>query len=233
MNSVTADCQEAIMTIVNNCALMLKSRQQQQQQQQPAILRSRAIDAAINPSVFAAGQLYNHDSMAGLNANLANLNLAGPASSAFNMQGGLGPLVQSPGSPSRILNAGPSNSPFPIMPMQHQGPVGAGSSLVLGVNQMGNVGRMGPNPGLDKARTPEYNLFPDISSHVSKEIEDEANNYFQRIYNHPPHPTLSIDEVLAMLKRFQDSHNKREKEVSCVLFFVQCCGQDGNRIDKD
>ncbi|XP_023027069.1 CCR4-NOT transcription complex subunit 1 isoform X2 [Leptinotarsa decemlineata] len=217
MNSVNPDCHEAILTIVNTCTLIVKSRQQQQQ---PTILRSRGMDSGINPSVFA-GQLYNHsgvDSVPGLSSNLAGINLAGPSSSAFNLQGGLGPLVQSPGSPSRILNPGPSNSPFPIMPIQHQGPVGTSSSLVLGVNQINNLGRMGHNPNMDKSRLPEYNLFPEISPHVSKEIEDEANNYFQRIYNHPPNPTLSIDEVLAMLKRFQDSHNKREKEVfNCML----------------
>jgi CCR4-NOT transcription complex subunit 1 len=50
-----------------------------------------------------------------------------------------------------------------------------------------------------------------MSQNVSKEIEDEANSYFQRIYNHPPHPTLSIDEVLEMLKKFQNSPNKRER----------------------
>jgi hypothetical protein len=50
-----------------------------------------------------------------------------------------------------------------------------------------------------------------MSQNVSKEIEDEANSYFQRIYNHPPHPTLSIDEVLEMLKKFQHSPNKRER----------------------
>ncbi|CAH1107243.1 unnamed protein product [Psylliodes chrysocephalus] len=219
LNNVSLECQETIMTVVSNCTIILKSRQQQQQQQQPTILRSRGIDGGINPSVFAP--LYNHsgvDSIQGLNTTLANMNLAGPTNSAFNLQGGLGPLVQSPGSPSRILNAGPSNSPFPIMPMQHQGPTGTSSSLVLGVNQMSNLGRMGTNPTIDKTRLPEYNLFPDISPHVSKDIEDEANNYFQRIYNHPPNPTLSIDEVLNMLKRFQDSHNKREKEVfNCML----------------
>jgi CCR4-NOT transcription complex subunit 1 len=59
-----------------------------------------------------------------------------------------------------------------------------------------------------------------MSPNVSKDIEDEANSYFQRIYNHPPHPTLSIDEVLEMLKRFQDSHNKREREVSRRCFFL-------------
>ena len=35
----------------------------------------------------------------------------------------------------------------------------------------------------------------DMPQSVSKEVEDEANSYFQRIYNHPPHPTLSIEEV--------------------------------------
>lgn len=56
----------------------------------------------------------------------------------------------------------------------------------------------------------------DLNCQVSKEIEDEANSYFQRIYNHPPHPTLSIDEILDLLKKFQDSPNKRER-VSIVV----------------
>lgn len=54
-------------------------------------------------------------------------------------------------------------------------------------------------------------LFPEMSQNVSKEIEDEANSYFQRIYNHPPHPTLSIDEVLEMLSKFKESTSKRER----------------------
>lgn len=56
----------------------------------------------------------------------------------------------------------------------------------------------------------------DLNCQVSKEIEDEANSYFQRIYNHPPHPTLSIDEILDLLKKFQDSPNKRERV--CLIF---------------
>lgn len=39
----------------------------------------------------------------------------------------------------------------------------------------------------------------DMPQSVSKEVEDEANSYFQRIYNHPPHPTLSIEEVIFIL----------------------------------
>lgn len=52
----------------------------------------------------------------------------------------------------------------------------------------------------------------------AKDIEDEANGYFQRIYNHPPHPTLSIDELLDMLVRFQASPHDRDKEVlQCMV----------------
>lgn len=54
-------------------------------------------------------------------------------------------------------------------------------------------------------------IFSDISQQFSTEVEDEANSYFQRIYNQPPHPTMSIDEVLDMLKRFKDSPNRKEK----------------------
>ncbi|KAL1517994.1 hypothetical protein ABEB36_001684 [Hypothenemus hampei] len=221
VSSVSPECQEAILSVLNNCSLILKSRQQQQQQQQPgnALLRGRGIEAGLNPPLFT-GQLYNHgvdQQLQNLGTSLSNMTLAGPSNS-FNLQSGLGPLVQSPGSPSRILGGGPSNSPFPIMPMQHQGPVGTGSSLVLGINQIGNIGRIGPAVNMEKSRGPDCSMFPESPVHVSKDIEDEANNYFQRIYNHPPHPTLSIDEVLNMLKRFQDSPSKREKEVfGCML----------------
>lgn len=57
----------------------------------------------------------------------------------------------------------------------------------------------------------DLNIFPDSSQHFSKSVEDEANSYFQKIYNQPPHQVLSIDEVLEMLKRFRDSQNKRER----------------------
>lgn len=56
---------------------------------------------------------------------------------------------------------------------------------------------------------------------ISKEAEDEANNYFQRIYNLTSQDSLSIDNVLEMLKRFKDSSVKREKviTISTYLYF--------------
>lgn len=213
VGSVSSECQEDILSLAGNYTLLLKSRQQP-----AAILRThRPIDASFNPTSISQ-QMYNPttvDPIANIGSSLASINLGGPASTAFNLPGGLGPLVQSPGSPSRVLGAaGPSNSPFPIIQMQHQGPVGTGAPLVPNVN----LARMGPNPGLDKPRIQESSLFPEIAPNVSKDIEDEANSYFQRIYNHPPHPTLSIDDVLDMLKRFQESPIKREREVfNCML----------------
>lgn len=229
----SGECQDAILNLTSSCTIYLKARQQPS-----TLIRShRAMDGPFNPTTI--GQLYNPstvDPIAGIGTSLANMNLGGPANTAFNLQGGLGQLVPSPGSPSRILaGPGPSNSPFPMMPLQHQGPVGTGASIVSNVNSIGNINRMGPNPALDKPRIPETSLFPDMLN-VSKDIEDEANSYFQRIYNHPPHPTLTIDEVLDMLKRFQDSPVKRERDVSAdsyrryflILFIyyrysIACC----------
>lgn len=91
--------------------------------------------------------------------------------------------------------------------------------MLPGGTTIGGIGRLAPPAGMEKARIPDISsLFPDMAQPVAKEIEDEANSYFQRIYNHPPHPTLSIDEVLDMLKKFTDSTNRREREVfQCMM----------------
>lgn len=56
---------------------------------------------------------------------------------------------------------------------------------------------------------------------ISKEAEDEANNYFQCIYNLTSQDSLTIDNVLEMLKRFKESSVKREKviTISNSLYF--------------
>ena len=115
------------------------------------------------------------DSITNLTSSLAGINLAGapagigpPSSSAFNLPGGLGPLVSAPGSPSRLMGPAapaPSQSPFPMIPLssqlQHSGPVGtqvgpgpAGTSVVPGlVTAIGGLGqRMGPQSGVEKSR---------------------------------------------------------------------------------
>ncbi|XP_024942329.1 CCR4-NOT transcription complex subunit 1 isoform X3 [Cephus cinctus] len=223
--SVSQECSEAIMTMVQNCSLML-SKASMTRPPPPGVLRHRGLEP-FNPATLG-GQLFSSkqvDPLGNLSSSLASMGLGSslgpPSSSAFNLPGALGPLVSAPGSPSRLM--GPSPSPFPMLPLSsqlHSGPVGTqGPSVVPGGSAIGGLGRLGPPTGIEKARLPETsNLFPEMAQNVSKEIEDEANSYFQRIYNHPPHPTLSIDEVLDMLKKFQDSGNKREREVfNCML----------------
>lgn len=61
-------------------------------------------------------------------------------------------------------------------------------------------------------------VVPGMDQNFSKEVDDEANSYFQKIYNSPPNPTMSIEEVLEMLRRFKDSNDKKERDVFlCML----------------
>ncbi|XP_013184897.1 CCR4-NOT transcription complex subunit 1 isoform X2 [Amyelois transitella] len=205
IQNVQPELQEAIYNVIANCQTLLLSKRQSI----AGITRphTRVIETPFNPAGLG-GQLFTPhvESITSLTTNVANMNLAAPANTTFAMPGTLGPLVTTPGSPSRLMGAGP-NSPFTMMPLQH-----------TNVANMGTLARMAPAPAMDKPRMPDPLHFPEIMHSVTKEIEDEANGYFQRIYNHPPHPTLSIDEVLEMLKKFQDSPNKREREVfSCML----------------
>ena len=56
-----------------------------------------------------------------------------------------------------------------------------------------------------------------MDQNFSKEIEDESNTYFQRIYNQPPGTAMSINEVLDMLKKFKDSASKKERVFLLLL----------------
>uniref|UniRef100_A0A2A4JSL1 CCR4-NOT transcription complex subunit 1 n=1 Tax=Heliothis virescens TaxID=7102 RepID=A0A2A4JSL1_HELVI len=204
--NVQQELQEAICNVIANCQTLILSKTRQSI---AGIARphTRVLETPFNPAGLG-GQLFppHVDSITNLTPNVANMSLGAPANTAFAMPGTLGPLVATPGSPSRLMGAGP-NSPFAMMPLQHN----------ANVANMG-LARMAPAPAIDKPRIPDPIHFPEMMHNVAKEIEDEANGYFQRIYNHPPHPTLSIDEVLDMLKKFQDSPNKREREVfSCML----------------
>ena len=54
-------------------------------------------------------------------------------------------------------------------------------------------------------------IWPELNQTFSPEIDEEANSYFQQIYNQPPNPIMSVDDVLQMLKRFKDSQVQRER----------------------
>jgi len=139
----------------------------------------------------------------------------GSAFSALPTAGNFRNMAPSPGSPSRMFGA-------PGAPVPHT-PTDGGSSPSLF--------NLGSNPAAATTATSSgtleqmkasirdiSHLFPELKGPISKEVEDEANSYFQRIYNHPPHPTMSIDEVLDLLKKFQESNVQRELEVfNCVI----------------
>lgn len=206
INNVQPELSDAIFGVIGNCQNFILNKTRHSLTGGMA-RPHRVLETPFNPAGLS-GQLFTPhtmDSISNLTPNVANMNLGAPTN-AFAIPGTLGPLVATPGSPSRLIGAGP-NSPFAMMSIQHN----------TNVN-MGALARMAPIPTMDKPRIPDQVHFPDVIHNVSKEIEDEANSYFQRIYNHPPHPTLSIDEVLEMLKKFQDSPNKREREVfTCML----------------
>uniref|UniRef100_T1GJ19 CCR4-Not complex component Not1 C-terminal domain-containing protein n=1 Tax=Megaselia scalaris TaxID=36166 RepID=T1GJ19_MEGSC len=147
---------------------------------------------------------------------MAGLNLNGP-NGAFNFNNVLNTLVSTPSSPSRMMNANAnSNSPFPMMMQQHQQQQQQQQQHPQHQQaQHSGVPRL---PATPNPAGGHENVLPELNQQVSKEVEDEANSYFQRIYNHPPHPTLSIDEVLDMLQRFKEYQGCREQEVyHCMI----------------
>lgn len=135
------------------------------------------------------------------------------SSSAFSLPGVLGPLVTGPGSPNRMYGTSTSvsgtQSPFSGLLPSHPAPPPPRPSIAppsLSTNPIEHV-RSGNLAG----------IFPEVTGPVSREVEDEANTYFQRIYNHPPQQ-ISIDEVLELLKKFQTSGVQREQDVfNCMI----------------
>merc|ERR1719186_1703977 len=134
------------------------------------------------------------------------------SSSAFSLPGVLGPLVSGPGSPNRMYGTSTSvsgtQSPFSGLLPPHPAPPPPRPSVAppLSSNPIEQV-RSGNLAG----------IFPEVTGPVSREVEDEANTYFQRIYNHPPQQ-ISIDEVLELLKKFQTSGVQREQDVfNCMI----------------
>uniref|UniRef100_A0A673BXT2 CCR4-NOT transcription complex subunit 1 n=1 Tax=Sphaeramia orbicularis TaxID=375764 RepID=A0A673BXT2_9TELE len=129
-------------------------------------------------------------------SGMGSLNLGGTATShTQSMQGfptSLSSAFSNPQSPAKAFP--PLSNPNPSTPF-------------------GGIGTLSSQLPADLSQ-----VWPEANQHFSKEIDDEANSYFQRIYNHPPHPTMSVDEVLEMLQRFKDSTIKREREVfNCML----------------
>ncbi|XP_068460147.1 CCR4-NOT transcription complex subunit 1 isoform X2 [Clinocottus analis] len=234
--SVSQELSETILTMVANCSnVMNKARQPP-----PGVMPKGRAPSTSSLDAISPVQM---DSLSGM----GSLNLGGTAPShTQSMQGfptSLSSAFSNPQSPAKafppLSNPNPS-TPFggigslsSQLPGMDSGPLSTGISASIG-SSLG-MPTVNTDPfGTRKMSTPGLNpptfqqskieasdlsqVWPEANQNFSKEIDDEANSYFQRIYNHPPHPTMSVDEVLEMLQRFKDSTIKREREVfNCML----------------
>ncbi|XP_041794223.1 CCR4-NOT transcription complex subunit 1 isoform X2 [Chelmon rostratus] len=234
--SVSQELSETILTMVANCSnVMNKARQPP-----PGVMPKGRAPSTSSLDAISPVQM---DPLSGM----GSLNLGGTATShSQSMQGfptSLSSAFSNPQSPAKafppLSNPNPS-TPFggigslsSQLPGMDSGPLGSGIGSGIGsslgmqtVNTDPFASRKMSTPGLNpptfqqsKMKASDLSqVWPEANQHFSKEIDDEANSYFQRIYNHPPHPTMSVDEVLEMLQRFKDSTIKREREVfNCML----------------
>ncbi|XP_054476263.1 CCR4-NOT transcription complex subunit 1 isoform X9 [Anoplopoma fimbria] len=225
--SVSQELSETILTMVANCSnVMNKARQPP-----PGVMPKGRAPSTSSLDAISPVQM---DSLSGM----GSLNLGGTATShTQSMQGfptSLSSAFSNPQSPAKAFP--PLSNPNPSTPFggigslssQLPGPLGTGIGSGIGSSlgmQTVNTDPFGTRkmstPGLNPPTFQQTDLsqvWPEANQNFSKEIDDEANSYFQRIYNHPPHPTMSVDEVLEMLQRFKDSTIKREREVfNCML----------------
>uniref|UniRef100_A0A4W6DE85 CCR4-NOT transcription complex subunit 1 n=1 Tax=Lates calcarifer TaxID=8187 RepID=A0A4W6DE85_LATCA len=230
--SVSQELSETILTMVANCSnVMNKARQPP-----PGVMPKGRAPSTSSLDAISPVQM---DPLSGM----GSLNLGGTATShTQSMQGfptSLSSAFSNPQSPAKAFP--PLSNPNPSTPFggigslssQLPGPLGSGigsgigSSLGMptvstdpfGTRKMSTPGLNPPTFQQSKMKASDLSqVWPEANQHFSKEIDDEANSYFQRIYNHPPHPTMSVDEVLEMLQRFKDSTIKREREVfNCML----------------
>uniref|UniRef100_A0A8C7R7C2 CCR4-NOT transcription complex subunit 1 n=1 Tax=Oncorhynchus mykiss TaxID=8022 RepID=A0A8C7R7C2_ONCMY len=209
--SVTQELSETILTMAANCSnVMNKARQPP-----PGVMPKGRAPSTSSLDAISPVQMDPLTAM-------GSLNLGSSATShTQSMQGfptPLGSAFSNPQSPAKAFPplSNPSTPFGGIGSLSSQlGPLGSAvSSDPFGTRKMSTPGLNPPT----FQQTDLSQVWPEANQHFSKEIDDEANSYFQRIYNHPPHPTMSVDEVLEMLQRFKDSTIKREREVfNCML----------------
>ncbi|KAM8984625.1 CCR4-NOT transcription complex subunit 1 isoform 18-T18 [Ara ararauna] len=237
--SVSQELSETILTMVANCSnVMNKARQPP-----PGVMPKGRPPSASSLDAISPVQI---DSLAGM-ASLSLGGSAAPHTQSMQgFPPNLGSAFSTPQSPAKAFpplstqnqttgfsGIGGLSSQLPAvcflvggLTMGSLTGIGTGALGLPAVNNDPFVQRKLSTSGLNQPTFQQSKMkpsdlsqvWPEANQHFSKEIDDEANSYFQRIYNHPPHPTMSVDEVLEMLQRFKDSNIKREREVfNCML----------------
>ncbi|CAL8357419.1 unnamed protein product [Lota lota] len=241
--SVSQELSETILTMVANCSnVMNKARQPPPGVMPKGRAPSTSSLDAISPvqidplsamgSLNLGGSTTSHtQNMQGFPSSLSSA-FSNPQSPAKAF-----PPLTNPNPSTPFGGIGSLSSQLPSMDSGIGSSIGSGlgmpavTSDPFGTRKMSTPGLNPPTFQQSKMKcstlhflttcthtTDLSQVWPEANQHFSKEIDDEANSYFQRIYNHPPHPTMSVDEVLEMLQRFKDSTIKREREVfNCML----------------
>ncbi|XP_078524737.1 CCR4-NOT transcription complex subunit 1 isoform X5 [Lissotriton helveticus] len=226
--SVSQELSETILTMVANCSnVMNKARQPP-----PGVMPKGRPPSTSSLDAISPVQIDPLAAMASLSIGSTT---APHTQSLPAFPPNLGSAFSTPQSPAKAFpslstqSQGTGFSGIGNLPTQLPGGLGTGSLGGMGTGSLGLPAVNSDPFGQRKLSTSGINqptfqqtdlsqVWPEANQHFSKEIDDEANSYFQRIYNHPPHPTMSVDEVLEMLQRFKDSTIKREREVfNCML----------------
>ncbi len=162
---------------------------------------------AIGPSAASIGAIGSQP--AGLPPVSMEHGISGAAGGSPSPFGGAAGMLPPPPSVASLPMASSAANTASTSTVPPPQPPPTSSSSVAG----------GMQTGIEQIRTGNISqIFPDITAPIPREVEDEANSYFQRIYNHPPHPTMTITEVLDLLRTFQESSNRRERDVfNCMI----------------
>ncbi|XP_054715657.1 CCR4-NOT transcription complex subunit 1-like [Uloborus diversus] len=214
VGSISQELSETILTMVGNCGVVLNKNRLPP----PGVVKTSqgTLQSVMSPSVITPNS--SLEQLGSLTSSVSALTLSNnvkaisSVNSAFPLAGSLSSLsIPSSGSPAKILSVVTPSTPAVSSVSQITQNSFPGGGMSSASTQL--PGQFSSQLGGDFGA-----IFPDASQPVSKEIEDEANGYFQRIYNHSPHSSLPIEDVLDMLKRFQDSPIKREREVfNCMI----------------
>ncbi|KAG8177929.1 hypothetical protein JTE90_000793 [Oedothorax gibbosus] len=189
VGSTSNELSEKILTMVGNCAVVLNKNRLPP----PGVVKtSQGLQSVLSSAVINTPST-PMDQLAGLSSSVGALSLGKPSS----LPGALGTFSLPPSSPAKM-----PTKPPPTGITQNQFATAAAAGNPQLPSQFGDVGA----------------ILTETGGPVSKEIEDEANGYFQRIYNHSaPHASLPIEDVLDMLKKFQESPVQREREVCMCM----------------
>ncbi|XP_063970716.1 CCR4-NOT transcription complex subunit 1-like isoform X2 [Lytechinus pictus] len=225
VSSVSPELAETIMNMVANCGNLLKSRPP------PGVMNNQGIPP-ISP-----GPGTPIDSLPGMPPLGSTMGTSMGSTMASNMGSTMASNMGSTmGSTlgSTMGSTMGSSAPSMTTPNLHpfsSNPLGSSFGQPPQSPQKTFPMLSGPGPNLGGLINPSQstshpsseksdisNIWPELNQSFSPEIDEEANSYFQQIYNQPPNPIMSVDDVLQMLKQFKDSQVTREREVfMCML----------------